>query len=154
MIWQILLGALVLHVLCAALILRDQARRICNWRISLLSALGGQLAISIAGLAAGILCVLAGGELGLPTTGGLYFLGAFAAAIAWGVALTRLVAWLAQNAKGGFYSPATMRRISTRSFFHVLACYGGAAVVGLGAWRGSHPPAGSPGAAGKIEQHI
>jgi hypothetical protein len=141
MIWKVLLSAFALHVVCAALIMRYQARQVCNWRISVLLALFGQIAISTASLAAGLLCIAAAGEMGLPASRGLYVLGAFAAAFAWAVALTGLVRWMAQRAKGSFYSPATMRRVSTRSFFYVLACYGGAVLLGFGAWRVMNPPA-------------
>jgi len=141
MIWKVLLSAFALHVMCAALIMRYQARQICNWRISILMAFAGQFAISTASLVIGLLCVAAAGEMGLPASRGLYTLGAFAAALAWGVALSGLVSWMAQRAKGAFYSPATMRRVSTRSFIGVLACYGGAVVLGFGAWRAMNPPA-------------
>jgi len=141
MIWKVLLAAFALHVVCATLIMRYQARRVCNWHIPMLMAAGGQLAISVAGLAAGLLCVVLAGEMGLPTSRSLYTLGAFAAAISWSVALRGLVTWMAQRAKGAFYSPATMHRISTRSFLYVLGCYGGAVVLGFGAWRTMNPPA-------------
>jgi hypothetical protein len=140
MIWKVLLAAFALHVVCAALIMRHQARRICNWRISIFMAVSGQLAISVAGLAAGLLCVVLAGEMGLPTSRSLYALGAFAAAVSWSVALKGLVTWMAQRAKGSFYSPATMRRVSTRSWLYVLGCYGGAVVLGFGAWRTMSPP--------------
>lgn len=135
MIWKVLLAAFALHVMCAALIMRHQARRVCNWRISIFTAVSGQLAISVAGLAIGMLCVLLAGEMGVPTSRSLYALGAFAAAISWSLALKGLVTWMAQRAKGAFYSPATMRRVSTRSFLYVLGCYGGAAVLCFAAWR-------------------
>ncbi|MDB5807526.1 MAG: hypothetical protein JWN73_4848 [Betaproteobacteria bacterium] len=140
MLWTMLLAAFALHVVCAALIMRQQARRVCNWRISIFMALSGQLAISVASLATGMLCVVLAGEMGLPTSRSLYALGAFAAAISWSVALKGLVTWMAQRAKGAFYSPATMRRVSTRSFLYVLGCYGGAVVLGFGAWRTMNPP--------------
>jgi hypothetical protein len=111
-------------------------------------AFAGQLAISTASLVIGLVCVAAAGELGLPASRGLYTLGAFAAALAWGVALGGLVSWMAQRAKGAFYSPATMRRVSTRSFFGVLVCYGGAVLLAFGTWRAMNPSALSalPGA--------
>jgi len=148
MIWKVLLSAFALHVVCAGLIMRHQARQVCNWRISILMAFAGQFAISVASLVIGLLCIAAAGELGLPTSRGLYTLGAFAAAFAWGVALIGLVSWMAQRAKGEFYSPATMRRVSTRSFLGVLACYGGAGLLAFGTWRAMNPPAVSalPGA--------
>ncbi|HEY4372156.1 MAG TPA: hypothetical protein VGN52_09545 [Burkholderiales bacterium] len=141
MIWKVLLVGWALHVVGAGVILRSQARRVCNWRIPLALAIGGQLATSLAGLAAGLGCVLIFDSMGMPASYGLYALGAFAAAIAWGLALKALVARMAQHAKGAFYSSATMRRISTRSFFCVLACYAGALVLALGAWHIMHLPA-------------
>jgi hypothetical protein len=140
MIWKVLLAAFALHVVCATMIMRQQARRVCNWRMSILMALSGQLAISVASLATGMLCVVLAGEMGVPTSRSLYALGAFAAAVSWSIALKGLVAWMAQRAKGAFYSPATMRRVSTRSFLYVLGCYGGAVVLGFAAWRTANEP--------------
>ncbi len=142
MVWKVLLAAFALHVVGAAVIMRHQARRLCGWRMPLFLAVGGQLAISVAGLLAGLVCVLLAGEAGLPASWGLYALGVMVATIAWGIALRMLVAWMAQRAKGAFYSPVTMRRVSTQSFFYVLACYGGALLLVFGAWRAMHLPLG------------
>lgn len=141
MIWKVLIAAWALHVIGAAAILRQQARRVCNWRIPLPLAIGGQLVTSVAGLAAGLVCVLMFDSMGMHASYGLYALGVFAATVAWGLALKALVARMAQHAKGAFYSAATMRRISTRSFFYVLACYGSALALAFGAWRMMNPPA-------------
>lgn len=141
MVWKVILAVFALHVVSAAAIMRHQARRVCGWKMSLPLAVGGQLAISIAGLMAGLGCILLAGEAGLPPLWGLYALGGMAGVIAWGLALRMLVQWMAQRAKGAFYSPVTMRRVSTRSFICVMACYGGALLLAFGAWRATRLPA-------------
>jgi len=135
MAWSAYVGALALHICCATLVLRRQALRVCAWDIPALPALAGQLVISLGGLLAALACVALVSELGLPGSTGLHLLGLFTLLVAWGLALSSLVAWLAQRAEGSFYSPATMRRITRRGFFHVIAWYGAAALLAAACWR-------------------
>jgi len=136
---SLLLCAVALHAVCAALLLQHQARRVCNWRLAYVRALAGQLAISGAALPVGLLVVALATELGAKESLEVYALGLFAAALAWSFGLHRLTVWLGQNARGSFYSQATLRRVSSRSFAQLLVCYGAAAVPAFLVWRAAAP---------------
>jgi len=125
----VLLCAVALHALCAALLLQRQAMRVCNWRLAYARAFMGQLAISGASLPVGLLVVALATELGAKESFEVYALGLFAAALAWSLGLYRLTAWFGQNARGSFYSRATLRRVSLRTFVQVLGWYGAAALL-------------------------
>jgi len=142
MIW-IPLGmmlALLLHAGCAAFVMLRQARQVCGWHLAYPHALAGQLCITAIGLIAALLFDLVAGELGVVEMRALTILGAFVLLITWGVGLNGLTTWLAQRARGSFYSAATTRRVSSRTFYHLLAWYGGASLLALAAWRISDDP--------------
>jgi hypothetical protein len=136
---SVLMCAVALHAVCAALLLQRQALRVCNWRLAYAHALAGQLAISGASLPVGLLVIALVTELGAKESLEVYALGLFAAVLAWSYGLHRLTVWLGQNAKGSFYSPATLRRISLRSFLHLLGWYGAAAALAFALWRWQGP---------------
>ena len=126
--------ALLLHSCCAALVMVRRARKICDWHLPYAHALTGQFCVTATGLLAAFLFDLIAVEMGIAEEWALLVLGMFMLATAWCMGQNSVTNWLAQRARGSFYSAATIRRVSSGTTVHVLAWYGGAGVVALAGW--------------------